>query len=271
LRIRIGRGDWASRLGLVLLGTAIFLVVATAGIGTYYWISYGRMIDLRLSGHIQQTTARIYAAPMRIYTGEALTVADMANHLQRAGYSELDVSGTPGRYVLHGNEIEIRPSSESYFGGKNRLVVDFSGTAIQKIRSMDNGSAMDSADVEPELLTSLFDSTREKRRAISYNDIPKVLRDAVLSVEDRRFFEHPGFDPIRILGAAWADLRHGARVQGGSTISMQVARSFFFSTDRTWRRKVAETVVALELEHRFNKQQIFELYANEIYLGNRGS
>ncbi len=271
MRIRIGRGDWGPRLGLVLLGTAVFLLLLLAGMGTYYWISYGRMIDLRLSGHIQQTTARIYAAPLRIYTGEALTVTDMANHLQRAGYSELDVSGTPGRYVLHGKEIEIRPSSESYFGGKNRLVVDFSGTEIQKIRSMDTGAAVDSAEVEPELLTSLFDSSREKRRAISYNDIPKVLRDAVLSVEDRRFFEHPGFDPIRILGAAWADLRHGARVQGGSTISMQVARSFFFNTDRTLRRKVAETIVALELEHRFNKQQIFELYANEIYLGNRGS
>jgi penicillin-binding protein 1B len=271
LRIRIGRGFWGSRFGLVLLGTFVFLLLAVAGIGTYYWISFGRMIDLRLSGHIQQTTARIYAAPMRIYTGESLSLADMANHLQRAGYSELDVSGTPGRYILHGNEIEIRPSSESYFGTKNRLVVDFSGAEIQKIRSMDDGAAVDSAQVEPELLTALFDSSREKRRAISYNDIPKILRDAVLSVEDRRFFEHPGFDPIRILGAAWADLRHGARVQGGSTISMQVARSFFFSTDRTWRRKVAETVVALELEHRFNKQQIFELYANEIYLGNRGS
>jgi penicillin-binding protein 1B len=136
---------------------------------------------------------------------------------------------------------------------------------------MDTGGALDSAEVEPELLTSLFDSTREKRRAISYNDIPRILRDAVLSVEDRRFFEHPGFDPVRILGAAWADLRHGARVQGGSTISMQVARSFFFNSDRTIRRKIAETVVALELEHRFTKQQIFELYANEIYLGNRGS
>ena len=271
MRIRIGRGNWAARLGLILLGISILLVLVAAGMGTYYWISYGRMIDLRLSGHIQQTTAKIYAAPMRIYTGEALTVADMANHLQRAGYSELDVAGTPGRYVLHGNEIEIRPSKESIFGAKNRLVVDFSATDIQKIRTMDNGAAVDSAEVEPELLTSLFDNSREKRRAISYNDIPTVLRDAVLSVEDRRFFEHPGFDPVRILGAAWADLRRGARVQGGSTISMQVARSFFFSTDRTWRRKVAETVVALELEHRYNKQHIFELYANEIYLGNRGS
>ena len=271
MRIRIGRGKWASWLGLTSLGIALLGLVVAASFGTYYWISYGRMIDLRLSGHIQQTTARIYAAPTRIIAGEAMTVLDLANHLQRAGYSELDVPGTPGRYILHGNEMEIRPSAESYFEGKNRLVVDFSGKQIQKIRSMDTGAALDSAEVEPELLTALFDSSREKRRAISYNDIPKVLRDAVLSVEDRRFFEHPGFDPVRILGAAWADLRHGARVQGGSTISMQVARSFFFNTDRTWRRKVAETVVALELEHRFNKQQIFELYANEIYLGNRGS
>lgn len=271
MRIRIARGFWGSRFGLILLGSFISLILVAAGVGTYFWISFGRMIDLRLSGHIEQTTAKIYAAPMKIYTGESISLEDMANHLQRAGYSELDVAGTPGRYIRHGKEMEIRPSSESYFGSKNRLVIDFSGDAIQKIRSMDTGAAVDSAEVEPELLTSLFDSSREKRRAISYNDIPKILRDAVLSVEDRRFFEHPGFDPVRILGAAWADLRHGARVQGGSTISMQVARSFFFSTDRTWRRKLAETIVALELEHRFNKQQIFELYANEIYLGNRGS
>ena len=271
MRIRINRGFWVSRIGLVLLGTTLLLLLVATGITAYYWNSYGRMIDLRLSGHIQQTTARIYATPRRISAGQTLTVGELANHLQRAGYSELDVTGTPGRYVLHGNEIEIRPSNESYFSGKNRLVVTFSGNEVQKIRLMDTGAALDSAEVEPELLSSLFDSSREKRRAMNFDDIPKMLRDAVLSVEDRRFFEHPGFDPVRILGAAWADLRHGARVQGGSTISMQVARSFFFSTDRTLRRKVAETMVALELEHRFTKAQIFELYANEIYLGNRGS
>jgi penicillin-binding protein 1B len=271
LRIRIGRGFWVSRFGLALLGTTVFLLLVATGVVTYYWVSFGRMIDLRLSGHIQQTTARIYAAPMRIFTGEKIGLAGLANHLQRAGYSELDVTGTPGRYVLHGNEIEIRPSIESYFGAKNRIAVDFNGDVIKKIRSMDSGAALNSAEVDPELLTSLFDTSREKRRAMRFDDIPKILRDAVLSVEDKRFFEHPGFDPVRIMGAAWADVRHGARVQGGSTISMQVARSFFFNTDRTWRRKVAETLVALELEHRFSKQQIFELYANEIYLGNRGS
>ena len=271
MRIRKGRSGFASWLGLAFAGAVVVLLIVVAGVATYYWVSYGRMIDERLSGHIQQTTARIYAAPMRISTGEKMTVADLSDHLQRAGYSELDVTGTPGRYILHGNEIEIRPSSESYFGGKNRIIVSFSGGAIQKIRSMDSGAALETVEVEPELLTSLFDDSREKRRAVNFSDIPKVLRDAVLSVEDRRFFEHPGFDPIRIFGAAWADLRHGARVQGGSTIDMQVARSFFFNMDRTLKRKVAETMVALELEHRFNKQQIFELYANEIYLGNRGS
>jgi len=272
LRVRINRGFWTSHVGLVLLGIALLLVLAASGVFAYYWISYGRMIDARLSGHIQQTTARIYAAPMRISTGQALSVGELTNRLQRSGYSELNVEGTPGRYVLHGSEIEIRPSDESYFQGKNRLVVTFGGNQVQKIRMLDTGAALDSAEIEPELLSSLFDSSREKRRAMNINDIPKVLRDAVLSVEDRRFFEHPGFDAIRILGAAWADLRHGGHVQqGASTISMQVARSFFFSTERTWRRKIAETMVAMELEHRFTKAQIFELYANEIYLGNRGS
>ncbi len=271
MRIRMGRGFWSSWFGLALLGIAVFLIIVAFGIGTYYWVSYGRMIDLRLSGHIEQTTARIYAAPMRISTGEPFTVGELADHLQRAGYSELDVTGTPGRYLVHGNEIEIRPSSESYFGSKRRTLISFSGDRIEKIRAMDTGESLDSVEIEPELLTSLFDSSREKRRDVRFDDMPKVMRDAVLSVEDRRFFEHPGFDPIRIIGAAWADLRHGARVQGGSTISMQVARSFFFNTDRTIRRKVAETMVALELEHRFTKQQILELYFNEIYLGNRGS
>ncbi len=256
---------------MVLLGSFAVVFLTAAGLLNYYWMSYGRMIDLRLSGHIEQTTARIYAAPERLYTGQPMTAQDLATRLQRAGYSELDVTGTPGRYVVHPNEIEIRPSADSITQGKTKVLVSFSGHEVQKIRALDTGEALDSVEIDPELLTSLFDDSREKRRSIRFDDIPKVLVDAVLSVEDRRFFEHPGIDAVRILGAAWADLRHGARVQGGSTISMQVARSFFFSTDRTWRRKIAETMVALELERRFTKQQIFELYANEIYLGNRGS
>src|SRR5260370_3740492 len=99
-----------------------------------------------------------------------------------------------------------------------------------------------------------------------------MLVNAILSAEDKRFFEHGGFDFIRIAGAAWADLRHTSQhYQGASTITMQVARTFFLSTERNWGRKLAEAMISVELEQRFNKKQIFELYANEVYLGNRGS
>src|ERR1700722_817061 len=177
-----------------------------------------------------------------------------------------------GQDTVQGDTGDIRPSKLSYFGGSNALAVQFSGKAIRAIRPLAGGAAMDTAQIEPELITNLFDSVREKRRPVRYEDLPPELVHAILSAEDKRFFDHGGFDFIRIVGAAWADIRHSSsHYQGASTITMQVARTFFFSNERTMRRKVAEAMVSVELEQRFNKQQIFELYANEVYLGNRGS
>jgi len=261
----------ATRLGLWLLGIYLGCVLLGAGLVSYYWHIYGRMIDEHLAGHIEQTTARIYAAPTPISVGQALSVSDLVSGLQLAGYGTAEVPGAPGWYAAKGNAVEIHPEAESYFGGKNALQVQFAGRNIQSLKLLDDGSSPDRAEIEPQLITNLFDSSREKRRRVRFEDIPKVLEDALLSAEDKRFFEHPGFDVVRIMGAAWADLRHDARAQGASTLTMQLSRSFFFTTERTWRRKLAETMVSLELEHRFTKQQIFELYANEIYLGNRGS
>ncbi len=270
MRVRITRGMLTSRLGLALLGTIVAIFLAGVGFLTYRWVSFGRMIDERLAGHGQQTTARIYAAPARIFTGENLTGAQLVSALQRSGYGPSQEAGAPGWYTVHNASVEVHPENGSYFGGKNALRVDFGGSTVRQIELLDDQSMPDSAEIEPELLTNIFDSSREKRRHVEFDDIPPVLLHAVLSAEDKRFFEHGGLDFIRIAGAAWADVR-GNRLQGASTLTMQVARSFFFSTERTWSRKMAETMVALELERRFNKQQIFELYANEIYLGNRGS
>ena len=165
----------------------------------------------------------------------------------------------------------MRPSADSYFKGGNALRIDFEANSIARITSLGDQSTLSTAELEPQVLTNLFDTTREKRRLERFDDLPKILVEAVLSAEDKRFFEHGGFDTVRILGAAWADVRRGQRAQGASTIDMQVARSFFFTTKRVWSRKLKETLVALELDQRFTKQQIFELYANEVYLGNRGS
>jgi len=271
LRIRISRGFWSSRTGLITLGSAGFAVLLCCGLFTYYYIHFSRMIDRRLTGHAFQNTAHVYTVPERIFTGEAMSAGDLGTYLRRNGYTDAAVDGAAGRVLASGSAVEIRPAHESFFHGGNALRVEFAGREIKRIRSLNNQADLPSAEIEPELLTNLFDSSREKRRPVRFEDLPKVLVNAVLSAEDKRFFEHVGFDPLRVIGAAWADLRRERIAQGASTISMQVARSFFFSREQTLRRKVAETFVALLLEHRFSKQEILELYANEIYLGNRNS
>jgi len=229
------------------------------------------MIDARLSGQVFGNTSQVYSAPRRIYEGEPIAEGDLASSLERAGYFDRPVDGARGDFNSSHSSLYIHPSPASYFGGANSLRVDFGGGRIARIASLADGARLSSAEIEPELITNLFDTAREKRRVVRMDQLPKVLVDAVLAAEDKRFFEHPGFDPVRIVGAAWADVRHRNVGQGASTLTMQLARSFFFSTERTWKRKLAETLVALELEQRFSKQQLFELYANEIYLGNRGS
>jgi len=247
------------------------LIAIGLGTSAFYYHRFSDRIDARLSGNLLQRESRIFTAPKRIAVGQAVTLPHLAAYLQAAGYSTVANAETAGQVVVSESSIDIRPSANSYFAGKNALSVDFARQRIARLRSLDSGDRIFSAEVEPELITGLFGSDREKRRPIGYKELPQTLVRAVICAEDKRFFDHPGFDPIRIMGAAWADLRRGEKAQGASTITMQAARSFFFSTRREWRRKLQETFMALILEHRFDKERIFELYANEIYLGNRGS
>ena len=272
MQIRVQRGFFTSTIGLTILGIIFGIFVIAGGIFTYYYMKYSRMIDARLTGGIFQNTTQIFSAPEHISAAQAWGPDDLTDYLTRVGYRPQDDPNALGQYTVQGTTVDIRPSKLSYFGGKNALAVQFRGKSIKSIRPLEGGPEMDTAEIEPELITNLFDSAREKRRQVRYEDLPVMLVDAILSAEDKRFFEHGGFDFIRIAGAAWADIRHSSsHYQGASTITMQVARTFFLSTDRNWRRKLAEALISLELEQRFTKQQIFEMYANEIYLGNRGS
>ncbi|HMH80521.1 MAG TPA: PBP1A family penicillin-binding protein [Candidatus Acidoferrum sp.] len=271
MRIRIQKGFWTSRYGLILLGSVFGCFVIAASVFGYYYVKYGHMIDARLSGNILQNTTQIFSAPEEISPGEVFTASELTTYLQRVGYRPEADDAALGQYTVNGSVVDIRPSKLSYFAGGNALTIQFGGKTIRAIRPLGGGTEMASAEIEPELITNLFDSAREKRRAVRYADLPANLVNAILSAEDKRFFEHPGFDFIRIFGAAWNDLRHGTHLQGASTITMQVARTYFLSTDRNWRRKIAEAMLSFELEQRYSKQRIFEMYANEVYLGNRGS
>ena len=128
----------------------------------------------------------------------------------------------------------------------------------------------------PSSVTQLYDiqgkvigSFALQRRIIAaYEDYPNVLRDAVISIEDKGFETHWGIDFWRILGAAYRDVVSGSRAQGGSTLTMQLARNLFLSPDRKFRRKFQEVMLSIQIEHRFTKPQIFTLYANQIFLGH---
>ena len=271
MRIRIERGFWTSRVGLAVLGSALLLLVVATSVFAYYYIQFGKLINQRLTGQVYQNTSRVFSGPGHIYTGETMRSGDLATYLLRAGYQEGEVEGAPGEFQVKGSTIDIRPSRDSYFQGGNALRVSFSGGTISRILQLSDSTPRVAADIEPELITNLFDSSREKRRVVRFDDLPKDMVNAVLAAEDKRFFEHGGLDIVRVFGAALADLRRGQKAQGASTIDMQVARSFFFTTKREWTRKVKEILMAVEINQRYSKQQIFELYANEVYLGNRGS
>jgi penicillin-binding protein 1A len=149
-------------------------------------------------------------------------------------------------------------------------------TGVLFVNSTDLPQVGELEHYRPSSITQLYDDQKKvvgsfalQRRVIaSYDDFPQTLRDALISIEDKDFYRHWGINVWRIAGAAFRDIESGGRVQGASTLTMQLARNLFLSPDRSWHRKIQEAVLAIQIERRFTKQQIFTLYANQIYLGH---
>ncbi len=255
------------RAGLAIF---LFMAVAVAGGFTFYWVKYARIVDRRLSGPIFDNTAKIYGTPEVVRVGERITTGEIAVELQRAGYSEEGAKAVSrvGTYRLERGGIAIEPGPESYHG-PGEAEVRLKEGRISNI--MAGGNQVGGYELEPQLVTALYTQQRSKQQVVKYQDIPKVMREAVLSIEDRRFFQHGGVNYFRLLEAALVDLREGRHEQGGSTITMQVARMFFLNPQKTFHRKLIEMLISIELENRFSKEQIFEFYANQVDLGQRGS
>ena len=264
------------RSPLVRAIVAAFLIVCMVlfGIFSYYYIKYQKIVDKRMSGQIFANTAKIYAQPRNLRIGQKADPKEIAGYLRHAGYTEEGEQGKSkfGTYRLISSAIQIKPGEESYYNSEGAVIHVQQGK-IDRIASLgDAGDNLSSYDLEPQLVTGLFDSQqRAKQRLVKYDDVPKVMVDAVTSIEDRRFFQHSGVNYARLIKSAWVDLREGGKGQGGSTITMQVARLFFLSPEKTFKRKMAQLLIAIELEQRFSKKQIFELYANEVPMGQRGS
>ena len=257
---------------LVVGGTLLLGLVVCESVFGYYYYQYRHVVDERLQKGFFEQTAKIYAAPKELRMGQKLTPHDVALQLRNAGYSsdgDRDRSRM-GTYALNDSSITIQPGPQSYHSEQGATVT-FDDGLVSKI-SGDGGQALDAYELEPQLITGLSEGQyRTKRRLVSYNELPPNLVNAVTSIEDRRFFEHGGVDYFRLLGALRDDLRLGKRREGGSTITMQLARGFFLTPEKRVKRKIIEIAITFQLENRFNKQQIFQLYANQIPLGQQGS
>ncbi len=256
-------------VGLVCLSLLLLAVIGAASVFTSYYVRFSRLIDNRLAGPVFPNVSQVYAAPEKLILGQRGDRAEVISHIRMSGYTERR-DNPKGWYSLLQDGIRIVPGPDSYFAN-DPAEVRFADGQVNSIVSLRDQFARSEYALEPRLVTSLFDRRREKRRLVEFRDLPSDLMNAVLAIEDRRFLQHSGVDYLRILKAAYVDIRAGRVEQGASTITMQLARSFFFSSQRTWKRKLAETLVAFQLEGRLTKEQIFEYYCNKIYMGQRGS
>ena len=255
--------------GKIALAVTALVVTIAVSVFTYYYVKYSRLIEAKLAAGPYANTSMLFAAPRTVAVGDLATPQELAIELRRSGYNESS-KNRMGYFKVKPDEIDIYPGPDSYFK-RDEGVVKFRGTKVSQIISLADNTDRTEYTLEPELISNLFDKNREKRRLIRYEDIPPVLVHAVVSAEDKRFFQHSGFDPIRIIKAAWIDVRDRRYAQGASTLSQQLSRILWLDNDKTWRRKIPELLITMHLEQKLSKEQIFEYYANQVPLGNRGS
>jgi penicillin-binding protein 1B len=265
-RSRVLPRDPVLRAALIVF---LALAVSSTAIFSYFYIKYDRIIEHRFRTPVFSNSAKIYAIPQSVHDGEKIDAKEIAAELRRAGYTEKAGDSRLGSFRLGRNEIEISPGPESYHSPEAAFIKIEEG----KVASITSkGNELSAYELEPQLVTALFDAEqRSKRELVKYDQIPPVMTQAVLAIEDRRFFEHSGVNFLRMAEAAWIDVIRGRHEQGGSTLTMQLSRGFFLTPEKTVKRKLTEMLIAEELEQKFTKQQIFEFYANWVDLGQRGS
>ena len=261
---------WFRRGPRIALFCAMGLFAIVVLTGSIFYFKYARAIDSRLRQGPFSDTVDIFTAPRMVGVGDEVGADEMIADLRRSGYTGsrdnpvgwFNVPSGPAR------RVEIFPGRGSFAGGEAAML-EFSNGRITRIVSLADNTARQQISLGPQLIANLS-GNGEKRRMERYVDLPQNLVQAVISAEDKHFFHHTGFDSMRILKAAYVDLRSGRKEQGASTLTMQLARGFFLDSDKRWKRKVAEIVIAAHLEHALTKQQIFEDYANQVYLGRTG-
>ncbi len=234
----------------------IFLVLATiptlllTGVLIYYYYVFDRLIAAKLGNRYEITETEIFAAPRTIHPGKQITLVDFQAQLKHLGYVENGdpAAATSAFLAPNANRMMVKNGPSLPEDAGRMVDITWVGNKIRNIMEVSSGQTLERFSLAPELISNIINKNREKRRHVSYGDLPKVLINAVLASEDRRFFSHGGVDPIRILKALIIDIRAGDTVQGASTLTQQFVKNYFLTPERTWKRKLTDAYMSILLE-----------------------
>ncbi len=248
-------------LGKVAL--VLFFVLAT------YLIYLDSKVTSTFSGQKWQVPAQIYARSLELYPGMALTSSQLQAELEQLQYQRNPSMTAAGQYSVSRNHVTIFRRAFTYIDGNEPAAlfsVEFNSSGINRIRYRQE-QEVNFARLEPQLIEHMLSPHQEDRELVRLEQVPSLLKESLLLVEDREFYQHRGVSPLSVLRALWANISAGRTVQGGSTLTQQLAKNMYLTSDRTLLRKVNEAMIALILDYRFSKDHILEAYLNEIFLG----
>lgn len=256
-------------LSVLLIGFSLGLIAFSA-----YLMQLDQQIRVRFSGARWALPAQVYAAPMELYAGLRLSPTELTHELNRLGYREDPRLANTGSFQPSRTQIDIHVRPFDFWDEKQagqKLGVRFEGNSISAVYRLDDGVLQDIVRLDPMLIGSIFPRHGEDRVLVRIDEVPDLLVQGLVAVEDRQFFRHHGVSPRAIFRAALANLRAGHVVQGGSTITQQLVKNFFLSSRQTLIRKIDEAFMALLIERHYSKREILEAYFNEVHLGQDGN
>ena len=261
---KVSKSRTAIFFGLCVTVVGIVLIAAFILIGQIFWME--RQID----EITWQLPATIYAEPPTISSGKSISKDWLIQYLQRLNYVETTARNIqPGQYVYTKRGVLFR---QRPVGNEETrpVLVTFNNSRIQTMVDAADNIRVDHLILEPTPLATLFGTEGEKRTLVKIKDLPKHVLDAVIAIEDRRFFKHSGVDITSIGRALLNNISDDGPIQGGSTITQQLVKNLYLTPEKTMRRKISEATMAILMEAKYSKDEILEFYLNEVYLGQRG-
>jgi penicillin-binding protein 1B len=216
---------------------------------------------------------RVYARPLELRAGLPLSADALMIELDAARYDEAAGARLPGSFMRDGNRFVITRRGFAYIDGferTRRIEVVLEANAVNTLRDIDTGKALDRVRLDPARIATLYGAEQEERRVAKLGQMPPLLVSGLQAVEDRDFKHHHGIDVSAILRAGWANLTAGRVVQGGSTLTQQLVKNLYLDRSQNLLRKANEALLAVLIEARYDKQRILEAYVNEIFLGQQG-